>query len=351
MTAENIVVAWKDANGQTQNTNGLSIHLYMDMSTTNTAFFKLYANIFIRANRGRGSKRAVYLFIYPKNIQAITLSDTPSQPTLSFSLTTQPSLVAPRGLVLESRPKTAPVLDSIRALATVVNFTVSFHDTDAIASTLCNLKLVASVFSPTCTANRPSTDERSANLQALYKGKGGEIVRTNEANDAEQPPAFHSEAGPSRLSNKRRREASDLESDRSPSFNSQVLHLLQNICARLDIIDTRIGRLEDKVTDSLNIEHTPCRYDTEERTEILETVDNKFDDCITDLKIEADDVIKDIKDEVDENIQRLDNESKERFERLEDEIEDNTEALVKKHLKEKLSNASLRVDGTVFLDI
>lgn len=105
------------------------------------------------------------------------------------------------------------------------------------------------------------------------------------------------------------------------------------------------------MTEALDVDRTTCRYGTEERTEIIEVVDNRIDDCITDLKVESHDILQELKDEVDDTLERLDNETSEKIELLENEIEENTTKLVKKYLKEKLSNASLRVDGTVFLDI
>lgn len=212
----NIAVTWKAADGQIQRTDGLYLDLFMDISTTNTAIFKLYGYILLKANKGKSSKQAIYLFIYPESIRAITLEtihDAPSQPStnlgsshhsLSFSLTTQPHLVVPQDLILESRQKTFALLDSIRALTTMVNFTVSFSNADTVASTLHSLRLVASVFSPTSSDSRPSTNARRANLNALYAGRGGEIVHTNDAtaNAAVRPPPLYSEPtpGPSQIS-------------------------------------------------------------------------------------------------------------------------------------------------------
>ncbi|PTB35768.1 uncharacterized protein TrAFT101_010613 [Trichoderma asperellum] len=366
VTCRNTVVAWKNADGRTECTDDLSFDLYMDIST-NTAIFKLYGYILLKGNRGKSGKQAIYLFVYPESIRSITLEtvhDTPSQPltnleanyhSLCFSLTKEPCLVVPKSSILESRPKTAALLDSIRALATAANFTVSLSNTETITSTLQSLGLVASVFSSTYTGHRPSTNARRANLTALYAGRGGEIVHTNDAtaSAAVQPPPLYSEAapGPSQISNKRKREISDIDHDRSPSANSQILLILKNICARLDTIENRMIRLEDKVTEALDVDRTTCRYGTEERTEIIEVVDNRIDDCITDLKVESHDILQELKDEVDDTLERLDNETSEKIELLENEIEENTTKLVKKYLKEKLSNASLRVDGTVFLDI
>ncbi|KAL7920150.1 hypothetical protein ACQKWADRAFT_299475 [Trichoderma austrokoningii] len=370
VTCGNTVISWKNADGRTECTDELSLDLYMDVST-NTAIFKLYGYILLKGNRGKSGKQAIYLFIHPESIRSITLEtahNMTSQPltnldsdnSLSFSLTQKPRLVAPQSSILESRPKTAVLLNSIQTLATMMDFTVSLSSTNTVAPILRSLRFIAWVFSPTSTSSRPSTNNGRASLATLYAGKGGEVVHPNDAtaNTAVLPPPLYSEAtpGPSQITNKRKRVNSDTDDHRSPGVN-QILLLLQNICARLDTIDSRIGlldnrmgRLEDKV-DALDVDRTSCRYGTEERTEIIEVVDNKIDDYITDLKVESEDIIQELKDEVDDTLERLDNEASEKIEQLDNDIDENTTRLVKEYLKEKLSNASLRVDGTIFLDI
>lgn len=107
-------------------------------------------------------------------------------------------------------------------------------------------------------------------------------------------------------------------------------------------------KLEDKVSEALDSTHSRGE---EERLELLEEVENRIDDCITDMRIETQDIIEDLKDEVDGTLERLDNEATERIERLENDVEENTTKLVEKCLRKKLTNASLRIDGSVFLDL
>ncbi|KAM0263956.1 hypothetical protein ACHAQJ_000991 [Trichoderma viride] len=366
MTCRNNMVAWKDADGQTQCIEGLYLDLYMDTST-NTAIFKLYGYILLKGNKGKSSKQAVYLYIHPEKIQTITLETVhgtpsptstnlgPTRHSLCFSLATEPHLVAPKTLILESRPKTAALLDSIQALATVTNFTVFLSNLDTVIPAQNNLELIASVFSSTYTGDHPSTNNRRANLATLYAGKGGEIVRTNETttNVEARPPPSYSAPAPdhTQISNKRKRKSSDIDGNRSPTTHDHILLVLKDICTRLDTIENRMGQLEDKVSEALDVGRSPCRYGTEERTDILEEVDNRVDDCITDLKVESHDIIQELKDEIDGTLERLDNETSDRMERLEGEVEENTTKIVEKCLRKKLVNASLRVDGTVFLDI
>lgn len=217
MTCGNTAVSWKSADGQTECTDGLSFDLYLNMST-NTAIFKLYGYIFLKGNRGKSGKQAIYLFIHPESVRFITLEtahDAAPQPftnlgsnnhSLHFSLTQEPRLVVPQDSILESRPKTAALLDSIQALATMMDFTVSLSNTHTVATTLRNLTFVASVFSPTFSGTRPSTNARRANLNALYAGKGAKVFHTNNATAtataAMQPPPLYTEAtpGPSHIS-------------------------------------------------------------------------------------------------------------------------------------------------------
>lgn len=213
VTCRNTVVSWKNVDGRTECTDQLSFDLYNDIST-NTAIFKLHGYILLKGNRGKSSKQAIYLFIHPESIRSITLEtvhNTASQPltnpgsnvSLYFSLTQKPRLVAPRSSILESRPKTAVLLDSIQALATMMDFTVSLSNTNTVAPILRSLRFVASVFSPTSTCNRPSTNNGRTNLATLYAGKGGEVVRINDTTThAVAPPLpLYSEAarGPSQV--------------------------------------------------------------------------------------------------------------------------------------------------------
>ncbi|RFU78897.1 hypothetical protein TARUN_3336 [Trichoderma arundinaceum] len=268
---------------------------------------------------------------------------------------TAPRLVAPKNLILESRPKTRALLDSMQALATVTSFTVHIKNPDTIASTTKDFELITSAFSASHTDNRPSTNNKRANLTTLYAGKGGEIINadTATANLEACPPPLYSEPvlSCSHVSNKRKRKGSDIDNDRHSTDQDHILLILKNICTRLDGIESRMGRLEDKVQEVLDAGRSPNRYGAEERMEMLEEIDNRIDDCITDLKIESHDIIQDLRDEIDGTLERLDNEASERIERLESDVEESTTKLVEKCLKKKLLNASLRIDGTVFLDI
>ncbi|QYT00197.1 hypothetical protein H0G86_007294 [Trichoderma simmonsii] len=362
MTYRNNLLTWQNADGQMQRVEGLNLDLYLDTST-NTAIFKIYGYVLLKGSKSKSSKQAVYLFIHPETIQSITLQIEHAAPfstliqsgpihhSLYFSLTAQPHLVVPKNLILESRPKTKALLDSIKALATVTAFTVHLSNLDTVTSTQENLELIASTFSLSHNDNRPSTNTRRANLTTLYAGRGGEIVNAkNDGANAEADLPPYSEPAPSRShhSTKRKRDLSDHDTERPSTTQDHILLILKDICTRLDSIEGRMVKLEDKVSEALDSTHSRGE---EGRLELLEEVENRIDDCITDMRIESQDIIEDLKDEVDATLERLDSEASERIERLENDIEENTTKVVEKCLKKKLTNASLRIDGSVFLDI
>ncbi|KAL6825338.1 hypothetical protein V8C40DRAFT_228469 [Trichoderma camerunense] len=362
VTYRNNLLTWQNTDGQMQRAEGLNLDLYLDTST-NTAIFKIYGYVLLKGSKSKSSKQAVYLFIHPETIQSITLQTKHAalfstliqsgliHHSLCFSLTAQPHLVVPKNLILESRPKTKALLDSIQALATATAFTVHLSNLHTVTLTQENLELIASTFSLSHNDNRPSTNTRRANLTTLYAGRGGEIVNVKKdvANtEACLPP--YSEPAPSRNhhSNKRKRDLSDHDTERPSTTQDQILLILKNICTRLDCMEGRMVKLEDKVSEALDSTHSRGE---EERLELLEEVENRIDDCITDMRIESQDIIEDLKDEVDATLERLDNEASERLERLETDIEENTTKVVEKCLRTKLTNASLRIDGSVFLDL
>lgn len=210
MTYRNNLLTWQNADGQMQRVEGLNLDLYLDTST-NTAIFKIYGYVLLKGSKTKSSKQAVYLFIHPESIRFIALQTGHAAPfstlihsgsihhSLCFSLTTQPHLVVPRNLILESRPKTRALLDSIQALATVTAFTVHLSNLDAVASTQEKLELIASTFSLSHDDNRPSTNTRRANLTTLYAGRGGEVVNAkNDVANTETCLPPYSEPAPSR---------------------------------------------------------------------------------------------------------------------------------------------------------
>lgn len=114
------------------------------------------------------------------------------------------------------------------------------------------------------------------------------------------------------------------------------------IYTRLDSIEGRLKQLENKVSDALDVDRSLY---------IQEEISDQLDDCITGVKAESEELFQSIDDRAGKTIERLEQEVNERIEQLGEEVKDSTAQLVEESLKKKLVNASLRVDGTVFLDL
>lgn len=183
-------------------------------TVTNTALFKLYTHIYPKSSKSGIKRQAVYLFIYPENVRAITLrmlrntrDSTPEKPrfhySLSFSMVQEPCLVFTKGRVLESKNKTKAHLDLIKALAGVTDLTLEIHSSSATKPAMENLELLASSFSLDRADNRPCTDAKHADLSALYAGDGGQVVNVDKPVahvDAVPPPYTDSTPSPRQAS-------------------------------------------------------------------------------------------------------------------------------------------------------
>ncbi|KAL7905440.1 hypothetical protein GGI35DRAFT_471665 [Trichoderma velutinum] len=370
---QNNAVTWKDDADQTQHADGIHFDVYLD-PLTNTSLFKLYCNIHHKGSKAKGQKHTIFLFIHPESVRAITLdsgrsaglsSSKPSRHTLSFSTTQQPSLIIPKGYVLESKQRSRGLLNAVLALANVTDFTIHLNSSNITIPKKARLELVARIFSLNSAYNRPLTNKRCANLESLYGGRGGEVA--NPSRDvgkapiqADLPPSYD-EPQRGQVSNKRRRIDSDVTNDKSPTIHDDLFKSIRShldsiecrICihldgmegriyTRLDSIEDRLKQLEDKVSDALDVDRD--RY-------IQEEISEQLDDCITGVKAESEDLFKAIDDRADQAIERLEQEVNERIDQLGEEVKDSTAQLVEEGLKKKLVNASLRIDGTVFLDV
>ena len=124
-----------------------------------------------------------------------------------------------------------------------------------------------------------------------------------------------------------------------------------------------LSEMEQRIMDSIRqlgeklVDVDPCRYDTEEREDILAEVTQRCDDEFIDLKVESNDVIEEVKEEVERVLNQVDDDAKERMEVIEDELDERmksiaeaaAEAAAEKYVKETLLNASWRMDGTMSL--
>ncbi|KAH0525902.1 hypothetical protein TsFJ059_009303 [Trichoderma semiorbis] len=370
---QNNAVTWKDDTNQTQHADGIHLDIYLD-TLTNTSLFKLYCNIHHKGSKAKGQKHTIFLFIHPESVRAITLdsgrstrpsSSKPSRQTLSFSIVQQPSLIIPKGYVVESKQRSKGLLNAVLALANVTDFGIHLNSSNITIPKQTRLESVARIFSLNSAHNRPLTNKRCANLESLYGGRGGEVANLSRdvgkaPIQADLPPSYD-EPQRGQISNKRRRIDSDVTNDKSPTAHDDLFKSIRGhldgiemrICThidgmegrintRLDSIEDRLKQLEDKVSDALDVDRD--QY-------ILEEIGEQLDDCITGVKIESEELFKAIDDRADMTIERLEQEVNERIDQLGEEVKDSTAELVEESLKKKLVNASLRIDGSVFLDI
>lgn len=205
---QNNAVTWKDNDGLTQHADGIHFDIYLDAST-NTALFKLYCHILHKGSKAKGQKHTIFLFIHPESVRAITLdserssgpsTSRPRRQTLSFSITQQPSLVIPKGYVLESKPKSKGLLNLVLALASVTEFAIHLNSSNITTPKQTRLELVARIFSPSSAHNRPLTNKRCANLESLYAGRGGEVANLSKdtgrtSTQADLPPSYEPARG------------------------------------------------------------------------------------------------------------------------------------------------------------
>ncbi|KAL6881105.1 hypothetical protein J3F83DRAFT_721034 [Trichoderma novae-zelandiae] len=382
------IVTWRDVKDQAQRSDLINFDVYSDAST-NTAFFKLYCDVRFRSSKGN-QIQTIFLFIYPETIRTVTLKPDVDllAPSLQFSLTQPPSLIVPGDRILQCRPQTKGLFGLMRSLAEVTNFSIQLNHPITTVPTPAPLERVIQLFS--VSADRPLTNATYASVTSLYGGRGGEIVNVNgpvaKAREAEAEaeaageadlPGYSASVG-GRASHKRRRKGSISSSPRSPAPHDRMLLLLESMYTsisrmesrldsmegrldgmegsfrqmgnRLDGMESRFGQLESNVLDAIQSNYSPCRFGTEERTEMLEEIHEQIEDRTLDMKIDCEEMLKDVEKDAGKAIEALQEEVKETLEQLEESVEENTERLVQKGLRTKLENASLRFDGTVFLE-
>jgi gas vesicle protein len=115
-------------------------------------------------------------------------------------------------------------------------------------------------------------------------------------------------------------------------------------------MESRFEELESNVLGAIESNYSPCRFGTEERTEIFEEIHEQIEDCTLGMKFDCEEKLKEVELDAERALEELQEEVKETLEQLEESVEENTERLVQQGLRTKLENASLRFDGTVFLD-
>ncbi|PTB66239.1 hypothetical protein BBK36DRAFT_1159286 [Trichoderma citrinoviride] len=339
----NNTVSWTDENGDLRNTDSLDLEIIID-NTANRAFLRLCGDVYIKSSKPP-NRRAIYLYIRPEVIKFITYHNENNARSLCFSLQSKPDLITPKEPI-NAKPRSKALLDAIVAISTVTDFVVRLNSSDTTPSSL--LKKVASIFSP-----RPTWNTELGNLSGLYAGKGGQIANASTTAstpassdlEAQSPPPYRS------ASKKRKRDIPDIES--------------KPCSAKSDMppINVMLSEMEQRIMDSIRqlgeklVDVDPCRYDTEEREDILAEVTQRCDDEFIDLKVESNDVIEEVKEEVERVLNQVDDDAKERMEVIEDELDEKmksiaeaaAEAAAEKYVKETLLNASWRMDGAMSL--
>ncbi|UKZ58862.1 uncharacterized protein TrAtP1_000184 [Trichoderma atroviride] len=137
------------------------------------------------------------------------------------------ALVIPRDDPLELKARSGQLLNLMKALSLVKDFTIQLGNIDIPESIKSNLGHAASIFSPNGQC-RPGTNEEISDLKSLYYGKGGEVFNATAATasiskEASVPPLYPS--------NKRKRK-------REQSASGEVIH-----DSRKDL-ETRLARME-----------------------------------------------------------------------------------------------------------
>lgn len=114
--------------------------------------------------------------------------------SLHFYMDRNAALIAPRDGLFEPKAKSKQLLNLMKALSLVKDFTIELGNTDISESIKLNLGHIASIFSPH-NQSRPGTNEEIADLKSLYHGKGGEVINattatTSISGEASVPPPF-----------------------------------------------------------------------------------------------------------------------------------------------------------------
>ncbi|KAL7966518.1 hypothetical protein HDV63DRAFT_384998 [Trichoderma sp. SZMC 28014] len=214
-----------DESGRAQSVDGLSLDINIDTLTANKAMFKLSCSIFLKMKDN--NKLSIHLFILPPSIRSIELKTKGGYMSLHFYMDQNAILVVPGDDPLEPKARSKQLLNSIKALSLVKNFTIQLGNTDISESIKSSLDHAASIFSPN-NQWRPGTNEEMADIKSLYGGKGGEIFNAAAATAGISKEASVPLPYPS---NKRKRKREQFVSD-------EVIH-----DSRKDL-ETRLARME-----------------------------------------------------------------------------------------------------------
>lgn len=353
------VVVWEGSDGQVHHTPDLRMDLHVDASQ-DQAIFALHGCVFLKG--GKPNKLSLYLFIHPENIQSVEYEHNtgPSIPAmqqepsknfirLRFGMTQPPTFVVPKDRPLAPKPRSEGLLDMIKALASVQDFSIYLNMLQLVPAIRYQLSLLPLVF----LFNDLKTDERRVAIQRLYHGAGGQVIDLHDVVSAPSPrsssdsliketvedslPPPYVEKGPLQSPpqlftppDRKRRRTSDLL---SPSTtNKHILLAFGKVVKRNAELEMRVERLEKMVQDSAA--RTPCRYNTEEMEHIVGHVDDRIDDQLISVHVELEDRVMEstehlVAEKTEEAHEQL-------WNGLREELMDEMRKEVKRELKEEL---------------
>ncbi|KAK3996379.1 hypothetical protein QBC44DRAFT_231879 [Cladorrhinum sp. PSN332] len=368
------VVVWQESNREMQQTPDLRMDLHVDASEAQ-AMFALHGCVFLKGSKP--NKLSLYLFIHPENVESVEYDGNtgPSIPAmqrvpsnnyirLRFSMTQPPSFVVPKHRPLVPKARSEGLLDTMKALASVKDFTMYLDMLRLVPAIRYQLSLLPSVF----LFNDLKTDERHAAIQGLYHGAGGQVINLGDVATAPSPspsnnasiketvegpsPPPYIEKGPLQSpvqlftpSDRKRRRTSELL---SPTTDKRILLAFSQAVKRNAELEIRLERLEKMVQESGA--RTPCRYNTEEMEHIIGHVDDRIDDQLVGVHIELEDKVMEgteqlVAEKTEETQEQL-------WNGIREELMEEVRQEVKRELKEELKQELMaEIKSELFRDM
>ncbi|KAJ4410661.1 hypothetical protein N0V82_009170 [Gnomoniopsis sp. IMI 355080] len=371
------VVSWSDDQCQSQclshDPSG-NDHVALDIKCdfqSNTALFKIIANV---AYRGKRNRSNVYLHIYPERIRSLSIiNNNETAPAklgtsvynLDFVLSSPGSLVVPKGDWVPKNEVAHSTLTLLEALSSQTSFCVAFPSKSIAMDRL--VALCENVTSGGCL----KTMHDAANVTKLYGGMGGKIIEhahpspvmqsfVGQGDVTESPPAYvdvgdspppHPSQG-----SKRRRLDSDVgngdASDEKMSLEdicrqgfAEIGHRFDRIEKSLSVLSSRLDQVEQLVRESRAGDQQPSTL--KERIDCVEErvtgVEKKLQVGLSDLAQDVENQMHDVRQEFNETIMvRVDDEVGVAQSQLEDFVKDelrNSAFEVEEVIREKLKDA------------
>lgn len=179
------IVAWTDGHDEAHHTSELQMDLHLD-TAKRRAVFALHGHI--RLKNTNNKQTNIILFVYPETIQSLQVSRTrlivPTMQeetdhfiALRFTMSRPPSIVAPKGLPLplEAKTRDQGILNDVKSLGTVRQFTVFLNSLNLIPEARELLALLPSVFSSGQFGSIETDEDRTCLDTLFHSGPGEEV--------------------------------------------------------------------------------------------------------------------------------------------------------------------------------